>query len=282
MDTDIRNNIIVSVIMGVYSACSNLIVLQSSIESIQKQTFTNFEFIICDDGSTDNTYKEIKKLVQYDKKVILIKNEVNMGLAYTLNRCLEVAKGKYIARMDADDISAPNRLEEQVSFLNRNSQYVLVGCNAELINGSSIWGKRMKEEKPTNKSFLFNSPFIHPTIMMRKEVYQELNGYRVSKDTMRAEDYDLFMRLYAKGYKGYNIQKFLFQFREDNKAYQRRKYKYRIGEAMVRYKGYKMLKLMPKGYIFILKPLIVGLVPQKLLALLRRERKTNMGIGETK
>lgn len=261
----------VSVIMGIYNT-NNETMVKEAIDSILNQTYKNYEFIICDDGSTDGTYELIKKLTMNDDRVVLIKNEKNMGLAYTLNHCLEVAKGEYIARMDADDISVLDRLEKQVEFLDRNDEYAVVGSSAKLFDENGQWGMRCPCEKPIKESFLFGTCFIHPTVMIRRSVLDKVSGYRVSDETLRAEDYDLFMRIYSAGGKGYNLQETLYEFREDKNAYKRRSYKFRIGEAKVRYIGFKRLGLLPKGYLYVMKPLIVGLIPQVILAKLRSEK----------
>lgn len=261
----------VSVIMGIYNSNKEEMV-KLAIDSILNQTFTDFEFIICDDGSTDGTYELVQRLTVHDNRVILIKNKKNSGLAFSLNHCLNIAKGKYIARMDADDISLPTRLEEEVKFLDDNIEYDIVGCNALLFNSDGIWGEKSLPEFPVKESFLFTSPFIHPTILIRSNVINSLFGYKVSKETLRAEDYDLFMRMYSLGYKGYNIQKSLYKFREDKNTYKRRAYKYRLDEAKVRYKGFKLLGLMPKAFPYVIKPLVVGLIPQRILSILRKEK----------
>lgn len=263
----------VSIIMGIYKMIEKENLVKLAIDSILNQTYKDFEFIICDDGSNDGTYEMVKNLTKNDSRVILIKNNQNKGLAYSLNHCLSIAKGKYIARMDADDISMPDRLEKQIKFLDQHLEYAVVGCNLLFIDDRDIWGKRILAEKPTKKSFLFTSPFCHPAIVMRKEILDKVNNYKVEKITRRAEDYDLFMRIYANGYKGYNIQEFLYQFRENRDAFKRRAYKYRLDEVQIRYRGFKMLGLMPKGFLYVIKPLIVGLIPQVILSKMRKYRK---------
>lgn len=244
-------------------------IMRLAIESILNQTYKNFEFIICDDGSSDETYELLKEFCKKDERILLLKNNKNRGLAYSLNNCLKIAKGKYIARMDADDISIKDRFEKQIKFLEKNPEYALVGCNLLYINNKGIWGKRILPEYPNKKSFLFTSPFAHPTILIRKDILNLLNGYKVEKITRRLEDYDLFMRLYANNYKGYNIQEFLYQFREDEDAFKRRAYKYRWDEVQVRYRGFKSLGLIPFALPYVIKPLIVGLIPQKILSKIR-------------
>ncbi|QMT16760.1 glycosyltransferase [Planococcus maritimus] len=261
----------VSVIMGVYNTNDEKM-LKQAIDSILNQTFEDLEFIIRDDGSTDNTFEIVERLTSEDQRVKLLKNTKNIGLAATLNKCLENAQGKYIARMDADDICSLERIEKQVSFLDNNKEYSLVGSNATLFDGESEIKTRKMPEFPKKESFLFNSPYIHPTIMMDSEVYKILGGYRESKETLRCEDYDLFFRLYTLGYKGYNIQENLFKFREDNNAFKRRKFKYRIDEMKVRHKGFKSLKLYPKAAPYLVKPLIVGILPIKVLKLIKNAK----------
>lgn len=262
---------IISVIMGVYNA-SNRDMIAASINSVLNQTYGDFELIICDDGSIDDTNKILREYMEIDKRITIITNAFNQGLAFSLNRCLKISKGKYIARMDVDDVSLPNRFEREIEFLEENRNYAMVGTSINLFDDKGVWGNRKMIENPCKKDFLFGSPFIHPTILIRKNILEKLNGYRVSKETLRAEDYDLFMRLYNLGYKGYNIPEFLYNYREDVNSYKKRKYFHRFDEARVRYKGFKLLGLLPEGLIFVLKPLIVGLIPQHILAIFRNER----------
>lgn len=256
--------------MGVYNA-GNDDMLQTAIESILTQSYRDFEFIICDDGSTDDTYDILKRIAATNQRIILLKNTSNLGLAASLNKCLEVSKGRFIARMDADDISAPTRLEEELNFLYKHTEYAFVGSSIYLFDDTGIYGKRLYEERPKRRSFLFNSPFVHPTIMIRKEALTSVNGYRIARETRRMEDYDLFMRLYYYNYKGYNLSECLYYYREDKQAFTKRKYRYRIDEAIVRYRGFRQLKLMPFGYLYVIKPLIVGLLPYHLIKKLKRD-----------
>lgn len=259
----------ISVIMGVKDAREEE--LRAAIESITAQSYKEWEYIICDDGSVNNTYKVLTEYAEADSRIKIIRNEKNQGLAYSLNRCIKEAQGEYIARMDADDISAQDRLESQLEFLQQHEEYAVVGCFSELIDESGVWGRRQMPVAPEKNDFLWGSPFMHPTVMMRREVLEAVGGYRVARETLRLEDYDMFMRMYIEGYKGANLNRYLYQFREDKAAFGRKKYSYRIDEVKIRAMYFGRLGLLPKGYLYMIKPLIVGLIPQKVLRRLRKE-----------
>lgn len=253
----------VSVIMGVLNAEKRL---EESIKSIQNQTFEDWEFIICDDGSTDGTIDLLKSIAHYDNRIILLKNKKNIGLASTLNRCIDASRGEYIARMDDDDFSYPDRLKIQFDFLNNNREYDFVSSAIDSYNGEIVVAnKEVRCIIPQKEDFLWGNCFVHPATMFRASKLKDVGGYRVAKETRRAEDYDLFMRMYARGMKGYNIQKPLLRYYINPVAMKKRKYKYRIDEMIVRYKGFKALNLFPRGIIYIFKPLIVGLIPNSIL-----------------
>lgn len=264
-----KSNDKVSIIMGIYNIPSKNI-LKKAIDSILNQTYANIEFIIIDDGSTNCTYEWAKEIVKSDDRVILLKNEKNIGLTKTLNLCLKKSTGKYIARMDGDDFCELNRIEKQIEFLEDNKEYSLVASNIKLFDENGVWGERKNSEIINKKDFLFTSPIPHPTILTYKWCYKIVDGYREKWYTDRNEDYDLFMRMFAKGIKMYTIQENLYSYREDKTCYSKRKYKYRICEFIVRILGFKSLKLYPKAIPYVIKPLIVGLMPQKFLRKLRK------------
>lgn len=261
----------VSIIMGVYN-CKDYSMLRKSVESVLQQTYEDYEFIICDDGSTNDTLKELENIAQSDSRIKIISYDKNCGLNHALNCCLAESQGKYIARQDDDDISKPERLEKQVRFLDENPEYTIVGTCADVFDDKGIWGEYIVPEKPQKDDFLWNSPFMHPTTMMRKA---ELlwGGYREAKETRRCEDYDLFMNLYAQGYKGYNIQEKLYYYRivrdEKNKH---RPMKYRVDEMIVRFRGYKNMGMLLKGMPYVFKPVIIGLIPQSVLKQIKQSR----------
>lgn len=260
----------VSIIMGIYNCSSTL---SEAIDSIIAQTYTNWELIMCDDGSKDNTYDvALSYKEKYPNKIILIKNEKNLGLNKTLNRCLENATGEYIARMDGDDISLPLRFEKEVSFLDEHPEYAIVSSPMIYFDENGEWGESKAIENPTNLDFVTGTPFCHAPCMVRKEAYKEVNGYSTDDRTLRAEDYNLWFRLYSMGYKGHNLQTPLYKMRDDENAYSRRSFKFAKNEAYVRYTGYKMLNLPKKYYIFALRPIIVGLLPKTIYMVLHHRR----------
>lgn len=251
--------------MGIYNT-NKKEKLEKALQSILKQTYRDFEFIICDDGSSNDCIKWAKEICGNDKRVKFISNNENKGLAYTLNHCLSEANGKYIARMDDDDESHLDRFEKQVKFLDENPKIGIVGSNMNLFDDNGIWGLRKYPEYVKSDSFLYRVAIAHPTIMARRESYDAVNGYRDIKQTIRVEDYDCFMRMQASGIKMYNFQEPLFNYREDSYGAKKKKYKYRFNEMWVRKNGFKVLKIKGiKKYLFIIKPLVAGLIPQKLI-----------------
>lgn len=263
-----------SVIMGAHNI-GHLKVFDAAMDSILNQTKPNFEFIICDDGSTDHTYELLTELAEKDSRVRLLRSTQNEGLASALNRCIKVARADFIARQDADDISARDRFEKQLVFLNKHPEISFVGSNVILFDETGDWGKRVFPPFPESKDFLFNMPFVHGTLMFRRKCLLDVGCYRVAKVTRRMEDYDLLMRMYSAGMHGANIQEPLYRFLEDLAAMKRRKYRYRIDEAEVRWHGFRNMGLMPGAVPWVVKPLIVGLIPpgalQKLKLCVGRE-----------
>lgn len=259
----------VSIIMGVFNP-KNENMLKNSVRSILNQTLKDIEFIICDDGCNEAAKKWIENLKQYDTRIKIIRNSENRGLAFSLNKCLKLAKGKYIARQDADDYSNTERLEKQYNFLEQHCDFAMTGTNINLFDEKKVFSAFKFPEYPKKNDFLFCSPFNHGSIMIRKEVIDRLKGYNTSKQTRRCEDYDLFIRLYLNGYKAYNIQEYLYNFREDKAAKKRRKFKDRIDEAKVRYKYFKKMGFGIERFFYIIKPVLVGLLPINVIDFLKK------------
>ncbi len=262
---------LVSVIMGVYNDTKYL---EEAIDSILNQTYTNFEFIICNDCSTDKKVQYIlNNYRDKDFRIVLINNKTNLGLATSLNNCLSIARGKYIARMDSDDRSLPNRFEEQVNFLENNPQYVVCATGSYYIDKD---GERFKSTKESVvRTIDFNdavkkSPVMHPTTLILRDVLDKVDGYTVNKYTKRAEDYDLWCKLTHKGYKLANIPNLLFEYREDLEGLKKRRYKYRIQEAHLKFYWIYQTNMPIYYYYYSIRPLLVGLIPASLMKLLKK------------
>ncbi|MBK1617418.1 hypothetical protein CKO42_02890 [Lamprobacter modestohalophilus] len=186
--------------------------LGEAVNSILNQTFTDFEFLIFDDCSTDNT---LKILQSYDDpRIRIIINEKNIGLTESLNKGIAIARGDFIARMDADDISLPSRFEKQVKFLQDKPHIAALGVWKELIDES---GRCFFQEKlPTDPeiihyALLIGNCFTHPSMMFRREAVIKVGCYQ-NRAGKYAQDYDLWLRL-SHSYDLANLSEFLIQYR---------------------------------------------------------------------
>lgn len=252
----------VSVIMGIYNCEATL---RQAVECVINQTYPNWEMILCDDGSTDRTYAVAKELADaYPDRIVLLRNDKNLGLNETLNRCLKAASGEYIARMDGDDLCNPERFSMEAAALDAQEDIAIVSSDMEFCDETGVWGKISHPEYPENRDFLAGSPFCHAPCMVRREAYEAVGGYSVDQKLLRVEDYHLWLKMYKAGFRGRNIGTVLYSMRDDRNAYRRRKFKYRINEAYVRILVVKELKLPITGYLYALRPIIVGLLPRWL------------------
>ena len=237
----------ISIIMAVFNGEATL---RESIDSILAQTYENWEFVICDDASTDHTQEILEEYKQrYPEKFILIANQENMRLAFSLNRCLEYATGEYVARMDSDDISSPDRLEKECRFLADHPEIDLVGSAMRRFSEEN--GLADVESKPqiVDRYYLRKSvPFNHATILTYRRVYEALNGYTVEKRTARCEDYDLWFRFFDKGFQGRNLQEPLYFVREDKNAIRRRTFRSRWERFQTAVVGFDLLGF-PKRWL---------------------------------
>ena len=260
--------------MGIYNCASTL---QEALDSLYAQTFQDFEIILCDDGSQDNTYEVALENAQKHKNIVLLRNEKNLGLNATLNKCLEVAQGEYIARMDGDDISLPTRFEEQINFLKEHPELSLVSSAMIMFDEHGDWGKTTMIEFPQRNDFINHSPFFtHASVVVKRSVYLDVGGYTVGKRYIRVEDCHLWYKIYAAGYKGGNILEPLYKMRDDRSAAGRRKFQHRLNGIYVAIEGFRLLKMPWYYYIFIVKKFILttikGLIPSSISDNLRKRK----------
>lgn len=267
---------IVSIIMGTYNPTAEYI--ENAVQSMIDQTWQDWEFIIYNDGSAASNEPLFRQIVSMDYRIHYIRSDANKGLAHALNTCLRLAQGEYIARMDDDDLSMPERLECQVNFLNAHPDIDWVGCRALLFDECGTWGIASRPERPDQGDYLKYSPFVHPSVMFRKKVLMDAGGYSESAFTAKCEDYELFMRLAAAGHQGYNLQKELFRYREDSDEIYRRDFRYYMYEIVIRIRGFSQMKCLNlKSVPYICKPLFVWALScsPALAQRLRKNRSTD-------
>lgn len=191
-----KNKPLISVIMPVYNAQKYI---GSAIESILNQTLKDFELIIINDYSTDKTLNIIKSFSKKDSRIKIINNNKRLNIARTLNKGISSAKSNIIARMDADDIAFPDRLELQHKLINSSKNIAVVGANVVIMNtaGNQIAIRSYPDSSGELKKCLFKySPFAHPVVMFRKNMFEEVGGYNPKYSP--TEDLDLWFRLGSK------------------------------------------------------------------------------------
>lgn len=199
----------VSVLLPIYNAERYL---AEAIESVINQTFSDWELILTDDGSSDKSKEIIDSFLSKDKRIKSFSNEANLGLISTLNKGITFCSGKYIGRMDADDIMMPDRLEKQVSFLEENPTYGMCGSNAFVIDQQGeLKGKivNITSSDLLKINLLFSVPFVHPSVLLRREVFDE---FQYKPDYKHIEDYKLWVDV-ASRWDVANLPDFLLKYR---------------------------------------------------------------------
>ena len=173
--------------------------IERAIESVLSQSFTDFEFIIINDGSTDNTLSLIKEFADKDRRVVCLDNGRNIGIQKSVNGGLRIAKGEYIARIDDDDFWIDSeKLAKQIDFLDRNKDYVVVGTGVVMFNeeGKELFRFAEKEnDSELRKRILKKDPFTNSSVLIRKSAILKVGLYREDRDALHVEDYDMFLML---------------------------------------------------------------------------------------
>ncbi len=261
---------VISVIMGVYNGER---FLAEAVESILSQSYGDFEFIICNDCSTDASAEMLKAYAAADGRIVLLENEQNRGLAATLNRCIAVAKGEFIARMDCDDRALPERFAVQIQWLEQHPEADVLGTAVEYMDDNGdVYGAMSLDSLCVRSvtEVVRGSCVIHPTVMMRAEALRRVGGYTVNSLTTRAEDYDLWCKIVRDGGTIAVLPQILFRYREDQSNIVRRKYKYRIQEAKLKYRWIRQIG-RTADLFYAVKPLLVGLLPLGLYKKLHKK-----------
>ncbi len=261
---------LISVIMGAYNCAQTL---PEALACLEAQTESDWELVACDDGSSDETYAVLSGFRQrFPDRVVLLKNSQNCGLNHTLNRCLDSARGRYIARMDGDDLCSPERFSRELQVFAEEPEISVVSTDMAYFDEGGIWGRISHPTYPRNIDFLKGTPFCHAPCMVRREAYDAVGGYTEDSRLLRVEDYHLWIKMYRAGLRGKNIHETLYQMRDNRDAYHRRTFSSRVNEAYVRALAVRELKLPVYGYLLSLRPIVLGLLPRPLYDYLHRRR----------
>jgi glycosyltransferase involved in cell wall biosynthesis len=191
-------NPLVSILLPAYN-CEKY--LQQTMDSLLTQSFQDFELLVINDGSTDGTEAIINSYA--DPRIKHIKNDGNKGLIYSLNHAIEIAKGKYLARMDADDICKTDRLAKQLQWMEQHPSTAVVGCHIQFINehnnptGEWPLDKQTSSAESIKKTMAWENCLAHPSVMMRSSI---LKNYQYASTQKHSEDYDLWLQLLADGH----------------------------------------------------------------------------------
>lgn len=257
-------NPLVSVVMATFNEPVNYIA--EAIESVLGQTFADFEFIIVDDSTNTDTIKKIDSYKD-DKRITVIRGNSRFGFVEALNHGLKVARGEFIARMDADDISVPDRLEKQVKFFWKHPKIDVLGGNICIINEQgSILSIR---KYPNNKlslliSSIFRSPVAHPAAMFRRSIVE--NNLYYDKSFKKAEDTEFWFRLRNKGFKISNLPDEILLFRVSGNLAKKRNVEHFSYNFKARYKNFSWKYFYVDIPSIIITKLYVY-IPEKLISL---------------
>ncbi|MDJ0900169.1 MAG: glycosyltransferase [Xenococcus sp. MO_188.B8] len=252
-----------TVLMSIYNGETYL---ATAIESILSQTFTNFDFLIVDDASTDKSSIILKKFARQDSRIKIITNKQNQGLAYSLARGVEAATTPWIARMDADDIAIRDRLAKQMKYLEENPDIDILGSYALNINDSGeILGERKVPSDHKNICrLIWTNPLIHPTVIFRRSAILKIGSYYCKTRQRIPEDYQLWFRACAAGLQFTNLPEPLIYYRFSERNFVRNNLEFLLAHVLIGWQGCWLVKASPLAYLGITKPLVLGILPPGL------------------
>lgn len=254
--------------MSIYN-CSGT--LKQALDSLLAQSYQGFKVVLCDDCSTDNTLEIAQQYkVKYPDKFILIRNKVNSRLPYSLNHCLEYADTEYVARMDGDDLSKPERFQKEIEFLDNHPEFAIVSCAMEYFDENGVFKTGKVVPEPGKKNFIGTTPHAHAPVMLRTAAIKAVGGYTVERWTRRGQDVHLWAKLYSAGYRGYNLVDALYMMRDDSSAYKRRTVTEGWYSVRRNYEIFKMMGISRLNIYGLLRPLFVALLPKGIYGFLHR------------
>ena len=233
----------VSVLLPIHNAEATL---GLALTSLLRQTFTSFEILAVDDGSTDGSLEILKECGRTDDRIRVV-SEGRRGLVETLNRAFEISQGPLLARMDADDIAHPDRFQNQVGLLEQRDELDVVGCLVRCFPASSMeegyrvyegWLNSLATPEDIAREIFIESPLAHPSVVMRREILDKVGGYR---DVRWPEDYDLWLRMHVAGARFAKVPRILLHWREGSQRLTRTDARYSV-ENFIRTKAHYLRK----------------------------------------
>lgn len=259
----------ITILLSVYNG---LPYLEYAIDSILNQSFTDFEFLIIDDCSTDGSKKLLEEKAKQDKRIRIINNEERMGLGANLAKGVELAKGKWIARMDADDISLPHRLATQYDFALKNPDIDIIGSWATDIDerGEFLSIRKMPLEHDKIEKYIWSCPIIHPTVFFKKEAILKAGSYGNEK---RRQDYALWFRCVKAGLKFANIGEPLLKYRFADEYFRKNNTPALLSQVKIGWSGCRLVGANATAYIGVAVPLIRSLFPKPMQRTLAKIQK---------
>lgn len=248
----------VTVLMGVYNGLPHL---ERAMQSILAQTFEDWEFLIIDDASTDGSGDLIQRYAERDARVVYQRNPTNRGLGAVLCAGVEMAKGEFVARMDADDISVPERLARQLAFFDEHPDIDIVGsCAVDVTEeGVPVRERRVPQRHDRIVQLIWSCPIIHPTVMFRRESILRVGSY--APGLRRRQDYDLWFRCARGGLKFANIQQPLVHYLYSEQTLRRNNLRSAWQQVKMGIKGCRMINASALAYIATSLPLLEAMTP---------------------
>ena len=251
----------VTVLMGVYNGLPRL---EHAIRSIQEQTLRDFEFLIIDDGSTDGSARLVQQLAGADSRIRLITHAENRGLGAVLNEGVAEARGKLVARMDADDYSLPERLERQVDYFRQHPGTNVVGSYALDVDarGQPVRERRVPVDHQTIVDLVWSNPFIHTTVMFRREAVLRVGSYAAR--LQRGQDYDLWFRCVHAGLQLANIPETLVHYHFSEETMRRKNIRAMVDQVRIGLRGCRLVRAPLHAYAATCLPLFEAILPTPL------------------
>jgi glycosyltransferase involved in cell wall biosynthesis len=251
----------VTVLMGVYNGLPSL---ERAVRSILEQTVRHFEFLIIDDGSTDGSDRVIRHLAETDPRIRFIAGATNRGLGWVLNRGVEEARGKLVARMDADDISVPQRLARQLRFFEMHPDIDVVGSYAldMTTGGVPLRERRVPITHERIAELVWTNPFVHATVMFRRESILRVGSY--SPALRRRQDYDLWFRCVSAGLRMANIPEPLVHYFFSEETVRRNNFEATWDQVRIGLRGCRLVRAPFHAYVATCMPLAEALLPGQM------------------